>query len=107
MEWEVGITQSLNSWVVPHLQSVSSSAEIVRLNNVSLGYDGVQILKNMNWVIHRGEKWQLTGENGTGKSALLSLIYADNPQSYAQDLYLFGKKRGTGESIWDITSRIG
>lgn len=107
VEWEVGITQSLNSWDAPHLQSVSSSAEIVRLNNVSLGYDGVQILKNMNWVIHRGEKWQLTGENGTGKSALLSLIYADNPQSYAQDLYLFGKKRGTGESIWDIKSRIG
>ena len=107
MEWKSRIAQSLNSLVESNSQQVSSSTEIVRFNKVSLGYDGVQILKNMNWVIHKGEKWKLTGENGTGKSALLSLIYADNPQSYAQDLYLFGKKRGTGESIWDIKSRIG
>lgn len=83
------------------------SSEIVRLNKVTLGYDGVQLLKDLTWVIHRGEKWKLTGENGTGKSALLSLIYADNPQSYAQDIHLFGRKRGTGESIWEIKSRIG
>lgn len=101
------IMKKLNSLVAPDSCSLDKPLEIVRLNNVSLGYDGVHILKNMNWVIHKGEKWKLTGENGTGKSALLSLIYADNPQSYAQDLYLFGKKRGTGESIWDIKSRIG
>lgn len=45
--------------------------------------------------------------NGSGKSALLSLIYADNPQSYACQISLFGKRRGTGESIWDIKKRIG
>lgn len=93
------------------LNAVSSpsktSSEIVRLNKVNLGYDGVQLLKQLTWTVRRGEKWKLTGENGTGKSALLSLIYADNPQSYAQDIHLFGRKRGTGESIWEIKSRIG
>ena len=49
----------------------------------------------------------LFGPNGSGKSALLSLICADNPQAYACDMSLFGKRRGTGESIWDIKARIG
>ena len=54
-----------------------------------------------------GEKWALFGPNGAGKSTLLSLVYADNPQSYANTLYLFDKKRGSGESIWEIKKRIG
>ena len=40
-------------------------------------------------------------------STLLSLLCADNPQAYAQDISLFGRRRGTGESIWDIKRRIG
>ena len=55
----------------------------------------------------RGEKWALSGENGAGKSTLLSLVCADNPQSYACDISLFGRKRGTGESIWEIKKHIG
>ena len=51
--------------------------------------------------------WALFCLNGAGKSNLLSLIYADNPQSYANTLYLFARKRGSGESIWDIKKRIG
>lgn len=49
----------------------------------------------------------LQGLNGSGKSTLLSLINGDHPQSYANELYLFGNKRGSGESIWDIKERIG
>ncbi|MGL5273663.1 MAG: ABC transporter ATP-binding protein, partial [Phocaeicola sp.] len=65
------------------------------------------ILKELDWVINRGEKWALSGENGAGKSTLLSLICADNPQSYACNISLFGRKRGTGESIWQIKQHIG
>ena len=32
---------------------------------------------------------------------------ADNPQSYACDIALFGRKRGSGESIWEIKKHIG
>ena len=55
----------------------------------------------------RGQKWALEGENGSGKSTLLSLVCADNPQSYACDISLFGRKRGSGESIWEIKRHIG
>lgn len=81
--------------------------EIVRLNKVSIRYGDRTILKELDWVVREGEKWALSGENGSGKSTLLSLICADNPQSYACDISLFGRKRGTGESIWDIKKRIG
>jgi molybdate transport system ATP-binding protein len=35
------------------------------------------------------------------------LVCADNPQSYACDISLFGFRRGSGESIWDIKKHIG
>lgn len=83
------------------------SEEIVRLNKVSIRYGNRTILKELDWIVKRGEKWALSGENGAGKSTLLSLICADNPQSYACDISLFGKKRGSGESIWEIKKHIG
>ena len=81
--------------------------EVIRLNKVSIRYDERTILKDLDWVVRKGEKWALTGDNGSGKSTLLSLICADNPQSYACDISLFGRKRGTGESIWEIKKHIG
>ena len=83
------------------------NAEIVRLNKVSIRYEERTILKELDWTVRRGEKWALSGANGSGKSTLLSLVCADNPQSYACDISLFGRKRGTGESIWDIKKHIG
>ena len=81
--------------------------EIVNLDKASIRYGNRCILNNLDWTIKKGEKWALSGENGAGKSTLLSLICADNPQSYTCNITLFGKKRGTGESIWDIKKRIG
>lgn len=76
-------------------------------NNINIRYGKRTLLSNLNWIVKRGEKWALLGENGSGKSTLLSLVAADNPQAYANDITLFDRKRGTGESIWDIKKRIG
>ena len=89
------------------IQEEKQEEEIVRLNKVSIRYEERTILNELDWTVHKGEKWALTGENGSGKSTLLSLICADNPQSYACDISLFGRKRGTGESIWEIKKHIG
>ena len=59
------------------------------------------------WTVRRGDRWALQGRNGSGKSTLLSLICADHPAAYACDISLFGRQRGTGESIWDIKRHIG
>jgi molybdate transport system ATP-binding protein len=74
---------------------------------VHVQYGTTIILDNVDWEIKKGERWLLSGPNGAGKSTLLSLITADNPQAYANEIYLFDKRRGRGESIWDIKKRIG
>lgn len=80
---------------------------IVVMNNVNIRYGNKQILENINWEVRPGERWNLRGPNGAGKSTLLSLINGDNPQAYANEIVLFDRKRGTGESIWDIKRKIG
>lgn len=80
---------------------------IVKLKDVTVQYADLKILDRVNWTILPGEKWALKGENGAGKSTLLSLILGENPQAYANDLWLFDIKRGTGESIWDIKKQLG
>ncbi|WP_406823848.1 ATP-binding cassette domain-containing protein [Pedobacter sp. KACC 23697] len=86
---------------------VYSAEDIVKMVDVNISYGEKQVLKNINWEIKAGEKWLLQGHNGSGKSTLLSLINGDHPQSYANELYLFGNRRGSGESIWDIKQHIG
>jgi molybdate transport system ATP-binding protein len=81
--------------------------EVIKFNHVTIRYGERTILKDLNWVVLKGEHWSLSGQNGSGKSTLLSLVCADNPQSYACDISLFGQKRGSGESIWDIKRHIG
>jgi molybdate transport system ATP-binding protein len=80
---------------------------LVQLNSVSVQYIDKPVLNKITWTIQKGEFWQLTGPNGSGKSTLLSIIIGDNPRGYGQDMILFGKKKGTGESIWDIKRQIG
>lgn len=80
---------------------------LIQLNNVSVYYEERCILNNINWQINKGEFWQLKGPNGSGKSTILSMITGDNPKAYNQNLILFGRKKGTGESVWEIKSKIG
>ena len=80
---------------------------LVRMKDVNVSYNKIPILRKVHWTIREGERWALFGPNGAGKTTLLSLILADNPQAYANDISLFGKKRGSGESIWEIKRNIG
>lgn len=80
---------------------------LVELHSVSVKYGDKQVLSDINWTIHKGEFWQLTGPNGAGKSTLISMITGDNPKAYGQNMILFGRKKGSGETIWDIKRQIG
>ncbi|HOZ98348.1 MAG TPA: ATP-binding cassette domain-containing protein, partial [Niabella sp.] len=75
-----------------------TSNSIVDMKNVSVRYDDKYVLSDINWKVNAGERWLLQGSNGSGKSTLLSLITADHPQAYANDIKLFGVQRGGGES---------
>jgi len=84
-----------------------SSPPVIEMIDVTVRYGGRTILNRLNWSVHAGEHWGVLGPNGAGKTTLLSLISGDHLQAYANHILLFGHRRGSGESIWDIKSRIG
>lgn len=85
----------------------TASPPLVQLRKVTVQYGSAIILKDVSWTVMRGESWAVLGPNGSGKTTLLSLLLGDNPQAYANDVSVFGKRRGTGESIWELKKRIG
>ncbi|BBQ84774.1 MULTISPECIES: molybdate ABC transporter ATP-binding protein ModF [Enterobacteriaceae] len=72
-----------------------------------VSYNDRPIINHLSWTVSPGEHWQIVGPNGAGKSTLLSLVTGDHPQGYSNDLTLFGRRRGSGETIWDIKKHIG
>lgn len=80
---------------------------VINMRDVTVKYEEKIILNSINWQVKLGDKWLLKGHNGAGKSTLLSLINGDNPQAYKNKICLFDKRRGSGESIWDIKQKIG
>lgn len=84
-----------------------TSRNLISMKNINVRYDEKYVLSGIDWEVNAGERWLLQGHNGSGKSTLLSLIAADHPQAYANDIKLFGVQRGGGESIWDIKKRMG
>lgn len=86
---------------------VSVQNPLIDFKNISVKYTGRTILNNINWTIRKGDFWQLKGPNGSGKTTLLTMITGDNPKAYGQNITLFGRKKGSGESIWDVKKKIG
>jgi molybdate transport system ATP-binding protein len=95
----------------PKLQTPAPAVdftEAFRLVDVTVRYGEQVILNKVSWTVRAGERWALIGQNGAGKSVLLSLLYGDHPQAYANEIYIFGHRRGRpGESIWDVKRRTG
>jgi molybdate transport system ATP-binding protein len=102
------VEETFGGTIPEALESIEISLEtLVHFESVSVSYGERKILDNINWKIKKGEFWQLLGPNGSGKTTLLSMITGDNPKAYGQEIYLFGRKKGTGESVWDIKQKLG
>lgn len=104
------VSENVNEWgALPEApeQIKIDSEYLVAFNGVSVAYGSKRILDAVEWRIGKGEFWHLRGPNGSGKTTLLSMIVGDNPKAYGQNLFLFGKKKGSGESIWDIKRLVG
>lgn len=81
--------------------------EIIRFEDVNVAYNNKPIIKGINWYIKPGEFWQLKGPNGSGKTTMLTMINGDNPKAFGQNITIFGRKKGSGESVWQIKELIG
>jgi molybdate transport system ATP-binding protein len=90
-----------------HRHNSSFANPVFELRNGRVAYSDKVIFSGVNWRIDNGVHWQVKGPNGCGKSTLLGLIFGDHPQCYSNDIDIFGQKRGSGESIWEIKKHIG
>lgn len=105
--------ESLQDLALPETDSPQQQAALpadqplITLRDGVVSYQDRPILHHLNWQVAPGQHWQIVGPNGAGKSTLLSLVTGDHPQGYSNDLTLFGRRRGSGETIWDIKRHIG
>jgi ABC-type molybdenum transport system ATPase subunit/photorepair protein PhrA len=56
--------------------NVSGHRVTFRMEKVTVRYGRRIILENVNWEVRNGEKWALSGPNGSGKTLLLSRFRA-------------------------------
>ncbi|MFH7826939.1 molybdate ABC transporter ATP-binding protein ModF [Kluyvera chengduensis] len=87
--------------------SIADDMPRIVLKDGVVSYNDRAIIDHLSWTVAPDEHWQIVGPNGAGKSTLLSLVTGDHPQGYSNDLTLFGRRRGSGETIWDIKKHIG
>jgi molybdate transport system ATP-binding protein len=80
---------------------------LIEMNQVNVSYSNKRILTDINWTVSTGDQWMISGPNGSGKTTLLNLITGDNTQGYSNNVRLFGRQKGSGESIWEIKRKIG
>ena len=91
----------------PRPYQLPESGPLIELRDVSVSYGELAVLRNVHWTLDRQTHCCVSGPNGCGKTTLLSLITGDNHKAYGQDITLFGIRRGSGESVWDIKQKYG
>ena len=80
---------------------------VIDVRNARVRHGRQTIFQRLNWRVRKGEHWAITGPNGSGKTTLLQMVSGDHPQAYANEIYLFGKRRGSGESVREIKRHFG
>lgn len=100
-------TEIINNGTTTQSTTEHEPQKLIEMYNVNVGWDGHKVLDCLNWTLHEGEHWLIRGPNGSGKTTFLELITGDNMQVYCNDIRMFGRKRGTGETMWEIKAKLG
>ena len=94
---------ALGSWYEP----LAPGVPLVALAGGCVRYGDQVVFADLELRIGPGQHTLIEGPNGSGKSTLLEMITGDHPQAYSNDLHLFGRRRGSGETVWDIKRKVG
>jgi molybdate transport system ATP-binding protein len=87
--------------------TIANRTNLLTLRQGFARYGEKAVFTNLDLMVDRGDHTLISGPNGCGKSTLLQIITGDHPLCYGNDLSLFGKRRGSGESIWEIKKHMG
>jgi molybdate transport system ATP-binding protein len=88
-------------------EALDPSVPLVELRKGRVQWGELVVFEELDFTVHAGQHTLIEGPNGSGKSTLLELISGDHPQAYSNDLHLFGRRRGSGETVWDIKKNVG
>ena len=80
---------------------------LVKMKDVKVAWGENTVLENFSWELKPFEHTLIRGPNGSGKTTLLELITGDNMQVFCNDVSIFGRRRGTGETIWELKEKMG
>jgi ATP-binding cassette subfamily F protein 3 len=58
----------------PVKRGVDTSREVVRIEGLSKQYDAKVLFRDLDLVVHQGQRLGITGPNGTGKTTLLRIV---------------------------------
>lgn len=112
-KWRARAREERRSHPLPpvHVGSFYAAADptvpLVDLVRGRVAYGDEVVFSDLDFRVMPGEHTLVQGPNGSGKSSLLEMISGDHPQAYANELDLFGRRRGTGETVWDIKKNVG
>lgn len=101
------VSKSLEKLLPANAPDRDRGEELIRLQNVSASYGDLKVLNNITWVMTARDNVVIEGPNGCGKSTLLSLIDGENHKGYGQQVFLFGRLKGSGETIWETKKHFG
>jgi len=93
----------LGSWYEP----LDPAVPLVELRHGRVCYAEQVVFDGLDFRVEVGQHTLIEGPNGSGKSTLLDMLTGDHPQAYSNDLHLFGRRRGSGETVWDIKKNVG
>jgi cell division transport system ATP-binding protein len=81
---------------------------MIELKNVSVSFDGQQVLDRLNFSVAQGEFVYLVGQTGTGKSSLMRLLYFDlYPSTGIVRIARYDSETLTNRQIPLIRRRLG
>lgn len=107
VSYQPDISKGLPASLPSRLPALDADVALISLKKVSASYGHSPVIKDLSWTMRPHHHTLIEGPNGCGKSTLLSLINGENHKAYGQDVVLFGRRRGSGETVWDVKARFG
>ena len=78
---------------------------LVQIKNADVYVGGNKVLNSLSWSMGEKENWAIIGNNGSGKTTFMRLIFGELIPVYGGKVGLFGNKEHT--SLSDVREKIG
>ncbi len=78
---------------------------LVEVKNADVYIDDKRVLKSLSWTMKDGENWAVVGNNGSGKTTFMKLIFGELIPVYGGWVNWFGRREHV--SLLEIREKLG